>query len=184
MRLQPILFAGLALALCGVLVSACEADDSTGAFDCGSACAQIKACYATMDLNQCVPGCEAEARFKSAACLACMSKPCGQEFGCCLVQECGAPSSALGDITCTGGGSGGSGGSGGGGSDCAEFCAKCEFCVQQGGGWSEGACGPTPYTNSKCLTFCASSSWTSEGSGGRLPDGWGSMDCATFDDNI
>lgn len=104
-RTFPALFVMIAAALvlsCGSDGGSSSGDSAGGGggggggLDCDAACQQISACFGTMDPEQCRAGCAAEASAQSAACGACMSMSCGQEFGCCLVRNCGTPEDALG----------------------------------------------------------------------------------------
>ena len=85
-----------ALALALSLFAGCDSDDGGATMDCNASCQQISACFSTMSLSSCVAGCNQVGSSQSAACQACMSMSCGQEFGCCLVRECGTPDDALG----------------------------------------------------------------------------------------
>ena len=77
------------------LLVGCDSDGGGGTLDCNASCQKIGACFSSMSVTSCVEGCNQVGSSQSAACLGCMNMSCGQDFGCCLVRECGTPQEAL-----------------------------------------------------------------------------------------
>lgn len=130
-----------------------------------------------MSVSQCTEGCLDESAMQGEACKACLDLPCGQDYGCCVVRNCGAPESAFG-IHCGGGTSGGA--------DCADFCDKCATCYATEPSFNEGACrgDSATFDRTECTRFCGSTSFSSEVDGGSLPSGWRDLSCAALDSAI